>query len=102
MNEIFDINKLPNRRLSVRKTIARNTKMPLGEALCMVKEDMAHQLAMAILDNEPFFWKRDNKLKLEYGADCIVLTVYEYVQLKQEAFSDGVTYAQGFTSKSSR
>ncbi len=100
MNDIFDANQLPGRRLSVRKMIALHQCMSIDEAICAVKRDMAMQLATKILEGEPFFWSRGDKVAqfstLEYGADCIVLTTEEYAALKREAFKDGVKHAQGF------
>lgn len=100
MNDIFDANQLPGRRLSVRKMIALHQCMSIDEAICAVKRDMAMQLAIKILEGGPFFWERGDKmaqcLMLEYGADCIVLTADEYTTLKREAFKDGVNHAHGF------
>jgi len=100
MNEVFDINQLPGLRLSVRKMVALHQHMNIGDAVRMVQRDMAMQLATKILEGEPFFWSRGDKVAqfstLEYGADCIVLTTEEYAALKREAFNDGVKHAQGF------
>lgn len=100
MNEVFDINQLPGRRLSVRKMIALHNHMQIGEAVRIVQETMARQLAATILEGEPFFWSRGDKVAqfstLEYGADCIVLTTEEYAALKRESFKDGAKHAQGF------
>lgn len=100
MNDVFDINQLPGRRLSVRKMIATQQHMNLGEAVRIVQRDMAMQLATKILEGPPFFWERGDKVAqfstLEYGADCIVLTTEEYAALKREAFQNGVKHAQGF------
>ena len=100
MNEVFDINQLPGLRLSVRKMVALHQHMNIGDAVRMVQRDMAMQLATKILEGEPFFWSRGDKVAqfstLEYGADCIVLTTEEYAALKREAFKDGVKHAQGF------
>ena len=100
MNEIFDLNQLPGRRQSVRKMISMHQHMQIGEAIRIVQETMARQLAQTILESEPFFWSRGDKVAqfdtLEYGADCIVLTTAEYAALKREAFKDGVKHAQGF------
>ena len=100
MNEVFDTNQLPGRRLSVRKMISLHPHMEIGEAVMRIQQDMARQLAAKILEGEPFFWSRGDKVAqfstLEYGADCIVLTTEEYALLKREAFKDGVKHAQGF------
>jgi len=100
MNEVFDTNQLPGRRLSVRKMIALNRHMNIGDAVRIVQRDMAMQLATTILEGDPFFWERGDKVAqfstLECGADCIVMTTEEYATLKREAFKDGVKHAQGF------
>ena len=98
MNNIFDISQLPERRLSIRKMVALHQHTQISEAVRFVQQDMARQLTAKILEGEPFFWKREDKMApfsaLEYGADCIVLTTEEYAALKREAFSDGVKHAQ--------
>lgn len=100
MNEVFDINQLPGLRLSIRKMISLHPYMEIGEAVMRVQQDMARQLAVKILEREPFFWSRADKVAqfstLEYGADCIVMTTDEYAALKRETFKDGVKHAQGF------
>ena len=100
MNEIFNTNQLPGRRLSVRKMIALHPHMQISEAVRIAQRDMAMQLATKILEGDPFFWERGDKVAqfstLEYGADCIVMTADEYATLKRESFKDGVKHAQGF------
>lgn len=100
MNEVFDINQLPERRMSVRKMVALHQHMNIGDVVRIVQRDMAMQLATKILESGPFFWERGDKVAqlsmLEYGADCIVMTAEEYATLKREAFKDGVKHAQGF------
>ena len=100
MNEVYDINQLPGRRLSVRKMISLHPHVQIGDAVRIVQEIMARQLAATILEGEPFFWSRGDKVAqfstLEYGADCIVLTTEEYAALKLKSFKDGVKHAQGF------
>lgn len=100
MSEIFDINQLPGRRLSVHKMVALPPHPQISEAVRLVQRDMAMQLATKILEGEPFFWERHTKVPqfsaIEYGADCIVLTTDEYAALKREAFKDGAKHAQGF------
>ena len=98
MNNIFDISQLPERRLSIRKMVALHQRTQIDDAVRSMQQDMARQLAAKILEGEPFFWKRIDKMTqfstLEYGVDCIVLTTEEYAALKREAFSDGVKHAQ--------
>jgi len=100
MNEIFDINKLPERRLSVRSVFSIDSRMNIGEAIEMCKQKMARQLAQKIIDSDEFFWSRGDKIAqfstLEYGADCIVLTQEEYAQLKRNSFKEGIEHASGF------
>jgi hypothetical protein len=100
MNEIFDINKLPERRLSIRCMISIDSRIDIGEVIHMSKQKMARQLAQKIIDDDQFFWSRDDKIAqfstLEYGADCIVLTQEEYAQLKRQSFKEGVEHASGF------
>jgi hypothetical protein len=100
MNEIFDINKLPDRRLSVRKMMSLDSRIDIGEAIHMAKQQMARQLAQKILEGDEFFWSRGDKVAqyntLEYGADCIVLTLEEYSQLKRSSFKEGIEHANGF------
>jgi hypothetical protein len=100
MNEIFDINKLPERRLSSRCMIAIDSRIDINEAIHMSKQKMARQLAQKIIDDDQFFWSRGDKIAqfstLEYGADCIVLTQEEYAQLKRQSFKEGVEHASGF------
>ena len=100
MNEVFDTNQLPGRRLSIKKMISLHPHMDIGEAVRIAKRDMATQLATKMLEGEPFFWERGGKIEqfatLEYGADCIVLTQEEYVALKRKAFADGLRHATGF------
>lgn len=99
MNDVFDISRLPGRRLSVRKMVALQQNMKISEVERIVKREMAMQLATKILEGAPFFWERGGKVDqfstLEYGADCIVLTTEEYAALKRESFKDGVKHAQG-------
>jgi len=100
MTEIFDYNKMPNRRLSVRTMVSLHGQMQLGEAICLVKRQMAEGLAAKILDDKSFFWSNSDQAGLqtflEYGADCIVLTTDEVAVLKRESFKDGLRHAQGF------
>ncbi len=62
MNDIFDINQLPDRRLSIRKMIALHDHINVGDAIQFVQRDMARQLSIKILEKEPFFWKRGDKV----------------------------------------
>lgn len=100
MNEIFDINKLPERRLSVRHMLAIDSRMDIGQAIEMSKQKMARQLAQKIIESDQFFWSRGDKIAqfstLEYGADCIVLTQEEYVELKRNSFKEGIEHSSGF------
>lgn len=100
MNNVFDMNLLPGRRLSVRKMVALNDLYTVGDAIQIVRQDIVRQLAETILEGPPFFWSREGKspgfVTLEFGADCIVLTAEEYATLKHKAFRDGVEHAQGF------
>lgn len=100
MNEIFDINKLPDRRLSVRQVMALDSRIDIGEAIRIAKQQMARQLAQKIIDSDQFFWSRGDKIAqfstVEYGADCIVLTQEEYAQLKRNSFKEGIEHASGF------
>jgi hypothetical protein len=100
MNEIFDINKLPDRRLSARTMLSIDARMDITHAIHMAKEKMARYLAQKIIDDDAFFWSRGDKIAqfstLEYGADCIVLTSEEYMQLKRSSFKEGIQHANGF------
>lgn len=100
MNEVFDINKLPERRLGIRKMVALYRHMLVDDAVRVVKRDIAMQLATKIMECEPFFSERRDTVgentMVEYWADCIVMTTEEYAALKREAFKDGVKHAQGF------
>lgn len=100
MNEIFDINKLPNRRLQVRTMMSLDSRMDISEAVNMAKQKMARQLAQKIVEDDTFFWSRGDKVAqyntLEYGADCIVMTLEEYAELKRNSFKEGIEHASGF------
>lgn len=100
MNEIFDLNKLPERRLGVRKMIAIDQCMNIGQAITIVKREMAMQLATKILEGDTFFFERGGKAgqhsTLEYGADCIVLTREEYAAVQRQSFTEGIQHASGF------
>lgn len=103
MNEIFDLNKLPERRLAVRKMIAVDRCMDIGMAITIVKRDMAMELSSKILEGETFFFERGGSVgphaMLEYGADCIVLTREEYVSIQRKSFTEGVQHASGFMQR---
>lgn len=100
MNEIFDLNKLPERRLHVRKMIAIDQRMDIGQAISIVKREMATQLSVKILEDDTFFFERGGKSgpysTLEYGVDCIVLTRDEYAAVQRKSFTEGVQHASGF------
>lgn len=100
MIEVFDMNDLPGLRLSVRKMICLHAYMDNGEAIRVVKNDMARGLAQKVLETDSLFWSRGGNIHglstLEYGIDCIILTPDEYATLKRKAFSDGVDHARGF------
>lgn len=95
MKEIFNVDKLPERRLSVRKMIQLERHMDIADAVQIAQRDMAVQLAAKILEGAPFFWSKSDQvaqfLSLEYGADCIVLTTEEYLAMKREAFMSGAS-----------
>ena len=101
MNEIFDLNKLPERRLGVRKMIAIDRRMHIGQAISIVKREMAMQLATKILEGDTFFFERAGLAgpcsTLEYGADCIVLTREEYAAVQRQSFTEGIQHASGVT-----
>jgi hypothetical protein len=101
MQEIFDINKLPDRRLGIRTTVALD-RVPAEDATQIIKRKMALQLATKILEGKPFFIERrsivDGITLVEYLADCIVLTTEEFATLKREAFAQGVQRTRGFTT----
>ena len=103
MTEVFDVAKLPERRLSVRRMVALHPSMNFGDAVEIANRDMAMQLATRIMDGEPLFQKRGDYIAgttaLEYGADCIVLTTEEYTEMRREAFEAGLRHAQGFMPK---
>lgn len=100
MNEVFDINKLPERSLSVRKIVSPHMNMQVGDVIRIIKREMATQLATKIVESRSFFWERifkeDGFNMVEYGADCIVMTTEEYAELKRESFKEGIKHAQGF------
>ena len=100
MNEIFDLNKLPERRIGVHKMIALHQYTDIGEAIVMAKKELAMALATKIMEDRTFFFERGDKIgpcsTLEYGADCIVLTREEYGQLRRQCFKEGVQHATGF------
>lgn len=99
MNEIFNSNKLPERRLGVRKVIALNQQINTEQAAIMVKRNMAMQLATKMLEEKSFFKEFseeiDGQTIVEYRADVVVLTSDEYAELKRESFKDGMRHAQG-------
>lgn len=101
MTEVFDYNKMPDRRLSVRTMISLHAQhISLGETIQIVKRQMAEKLVAKILDDKSFFWSNSDQAGshsfLEYGADCIVLTTDEVAAMKRESFKDGLRHAQGF------
>ncbi len=99
MIEISDTNKLPGRRLSVRKVIALHQLECVDNALRIMERNMAEQLVATILEGVPFFNEISStvggRAMVECRADCIVLTTDEYAALKRGAFKDGVMHAQG-------
>ena len=100
MNEIFDLNKLPERRLCVRKMVCLQQHMDIGQAITIVKREMAMQLATKILEDDTLFFECGDKAgpysTLEYGADCIVLTREEYTAVQRQSFTEGIQHASGF------
>ena len=105
MNEIFDLNKLPERRLWVRKVVALDQRMNIGKAVSIVKREMAMELSTKILEGDTFFFERSGTagqhVTLEYGVDCIVLTREEYASVQRKSFTEGVQHASGFMQRSS-
>lgn len=100
MSEVFDLNKLPDRRLGVRKMVCLHQHINIGEAVVMAKREMATELATKIMSDKAFFFERGDRVgpysTLEYGADCILLTREEYLQLCRQCFKEGVQHATGF------
>ena len=99
-SKVFDMNDLPERRLSVKAEIAIDHATDFGEVIRYTKETLAMQLAKKILDSESFFYERGDKAGgmnfLTYGVDCVVLTAEELCDIKRESFKDGARHAQGY------
>lgn len=100
MNEIFDLNKLPDRHIGVRKMICLDRCTDIGQAIIMAKREMATELATKIMADPAFFFERGDTVgpysTLEYGADCILLTREEYGAIRRQCFKEGVQHATGF------
>jgi hypothetical protein len=99
--EIFSLTSLPKRTLSTRRmvSLAKVTSWTVADAIEYAKRDMAMALATRILEApDKFFWSRTHPREpaaLEYGVDCVVLTVDEYLMLKRDAFAAGYKNALG-------
>lgn len=97
LNEVFDIDKLPERRLGMLKTVLLSEHSCVDAAVRFAKRAMAMRLADTVLEGEPFFTETRYTVggyaKLELRADCVVLTAEEYAELKREAFERGLKHA---------
>lgn len=101
MNPVFDINELPNRRLMVRQMVALHPHMDIGEAVHCIRRDMVMKLAYTILEKDDFFYSIGSTSAgvsyVEYGADCVVLTREEFMDVQRKAFTKGVEHSRGYT-----
>jgi len=98
--EIFDINKMPERRLHAKAEIVLQDHQPVGAAIMEIKRNMAFNLVQKILEDKSFFWSNSRKIEgypvLEYGVDCIVMTEDEFLKVKRDSFEKGIKHALGF------
>ena len=101
MTKTFDLNAFPDRRLSVRHRVSVTPYTEFSEAIHVVKQQMARQLAQMIMDSKDFFWERGDTVAghsfLEYGVDCVVLTTSELREIRDQCFKEGVHHVSGFT-----
>lgn len=104
MIEIFDVDKLPKRRLYIKKMFAldRYRAADVRAAIHEMQFNAARALAQTVIESENFFvlrTKRDGGIETtECFADCIILTSEEYLLMQQEAFRKGVDHAQDFAA----
>lgn len=100
MNPVYSPEKYPDRHLHVREVVALHQHTDVGQAVRIIRNDMARSLAQKIVESPTFFWEKGSVLGgvsyVEYGADCIVLTRQEYLDLQREGFQRGVEHAQGY------
>lgn len=100
MNKVFDLNAVPERRLSVRHKIHVDPYMNFNDAIHVAKCQMAQQLAQMILDSKDFFWERGDTVAgysfLECGVDCVVVTASELREIRDQSFKEGVRHVSGF------
>lgn len=100
MNEIFDLKKLPERRVFVSKLIALHKHEDISREIQIIKEEIARRVAEVLLKDQSFFWSKGGQCggfaTLEYGANCIVLTDEEFAEVKRQSFQDGIQHASGF------
>ena len=62
MTPILDEELHGKRRLQVLQRVALHPHMKIGEAIHIVKQNMARQLAQTILDTQPFFQERSDNI----------------------------------------
>ena len=97
---IFDSEKLPPRRFSVRRVVALPSHMEIGEYAAHAQRDVANQLAQQILADVKFFSLKatnDGGLQIvEITASCMVLTNEECFELARAKFKEGVLHARHF------
>lgn len=100
MKEVFSLDDLPERRMTVRNLVALSEREQLGDAISIARQQLARMLAEKILEKGQVFSitgaQSGGHRTVEFRVDCIVLTADEFAALKQESFRQGVEHAQGF------
>ncbi len=100
MNNVYTDKKF-GETLHVREVVALHPHMNVGEALHLIKCEMAEKLARTIMESDTYFTSRsDNHYgtpHVEYNIDCVVMTINDYRALQRDAFSRGVDHAAGMS-----
>jgi len=98
--EVFDVNKMPERRLHAKAEIVLQDHQPVGAATMEIKRNMAFDLVQKILEDKSFFWSNSREIggypMIEYGADCIIMTEDEFLKAQHGSFGKGIKHALGF------
>lgn len=93
MKTLSDTDDLPDCRLSVRATVSVIPSAPILRITRDIHDQLARRIANSVLDNPKCFWSNftdENGLTmLNYGADVIILTTEEFIEVKKKAYLQG-------------
>lgn len=89
--------------MGVREVLTVDAHTSFGQAIEIVKRNMARNLAEVIIrESSDFFSERSSTVAgihmLEYRVDCVVVTQQELEEIRREAFKKGIEHAIGFAA----